>query len=349
MSSAAARGLVISLVTTPPNRAESLATYKHPKARVLSGRQKDNRRMTDTRINARPASRWMGLLGAALVVAPAVAHAQPLDLFYERTVMEAADSRCGLFTPQLARALASAAEQARGAALRAGASREDVARAERVARLRAAEADCRGQDVMLAANRVKQAFTGFARINRLTYHGDVAAWAADRYVTPTNPWRLKQEAAFGADRLMFGLAGGEAAPVLLAVAQFADGATPYGARLVLRDTRRSSGPYLRRATGGPTAGLSLPERMPPSGALTGILAEARSEAARDLLPKPQQGGQDDGWAFRFPPQAAGALAGLDPREAVAVDFLFPGDRVRRAYVEVGDFAAGQAFVKLASR
>ncbi|MDB5476203.1 MAG: hypothetical protein JWP49_1714, partial [Phenylobacterium sp.] len=242
-----------------------------------------------------------------------------------------------------------AAAQARGAALRAGASRDEVGRAERIARLRAAEADCRSQDVTTAANRVKQAFTGYARINRLTYHGDVAAWAADRYVTPTNPWRLKQEAVFGADRLMFGLAGGEEAPVLLAVAQFADGATPYGARLVLRDTRRSSGPYLKRTTSGATVGLALPDRLPPAAALTGILAEARSEADRDLLPKTHQGGQEDGWAFRFPPVAAGALADLDPREAVAVDFLFPGDRVRRAYVEVGDFAAGRAFVKLASR
>jgi flagellar biosynthesis/type III secretory pathway M-ring protein FliF/YscJ len=76
-----------------------------------------------------------------------------------------------------------------------------------------------------------------------------------------------------------------------------------------------------------------------------ILAEARSEADRDLLGK----GQDDGWAFRFPAQAARELARLDPREAVAVDFLFPGDRVRRAYVEVGDFAAGRAFVQMAER
>lgn len=301
--------------------------------------------MTDTRINARPASRWMGLMGAAVLAAPAVAHAQPLSLFYERTVMEAADSRCGLFTPQLGRALAAAAAQARGAALRAGASAEDVAKAERVARLRAAEADCRSQDVAVAANRVKQAFTGYARINRLTYHGDVSAWFADRYVTPTNPWRLRQETTFGADRLTFGLAGNEEAPVLLAVGEFADGAQPYGARLMLRDTRRSSGPYLRRATGGATAGLSLPDRIPPSGALIGILAEARGEAGRDLLPK----GQDDGWAFRFPPAAAQALAALDPREAVAVEFLFPGDKVRRAYVEVGDFAAGRAFVQMAAR
>ncbi len=59
-----------------------------------------------------------------------------------------------------------------------------------------------------------------------------------------------------------------------------------------------------------------------------------------------------GWAFRFPAQAAGALAGLDPREAVAVEFLFAtpdGDAVRRAYVEVGDFAAGRAFLHVASR
>ena len=301
--------------------------------------------MTDTRINARPASRWMGLLGAALAVAPVAARAQPLDLFFERTVMTAADSRCGLFTPDLARALAAAATQARGAALRAGASRDEVARAERVARLRAAEADCRSQDVATAAGRVKQAFAGFARINRLTYPGDVAAWQADRYDGASNPWRLKQEAAFGADRMSFGLAGRDGAAAMVAVAQFADGATPYGARLILRDTSRSTGPYLDRPAAGPTAGLPLARRLPPAGALTSVLAEAREPASRELLAR----GEDAGWTFRFPTAAARALAGLDPREAVAVEFLFPGDRVRRAYVEVGDFAAGQAFLTVAAR
>jgi hypothetical protein len=29
--------------------------------------------------------------------------------------------------------------------------------------------------------------------------------------------------------------------------------------------------------------------------------------------------------------------------------MFPGERVRRAYVEVGDFAAGKAFLTLAAR
>ncbi|MDZ4370247.1 MAG: hypothetical protein U1C74_02340, partial [Phenylobacterium sp.] len=54
-------------------------------------------------------------------------------------------------------------------------------------------------------------------------------------------------------------------------------------------------------------------------------------------------------AFRFPQTAAKALADLDPREAVAVEFLFAGDRVRTAYVEVGDFAAGRAFLQVAAR
>ena len=44
-----------------------------------------------------------------------------------------------------------------------------------------------------------------------------------------------------------------------------------------------------------------------------------------------------------------ALGELDPREAVAVEFLFSGDRVRTAYVEVGDFAAGRAFLQVAAR
>jgi hypothetical protein len=41
------------------------------------------------------------------------------------------------------------------------------------------------------------------------------------------------------------------------------------------------------------------------------------------------------------------MAELDPREAVRVDFIFAGrdgDSVRTAYIEVGDFAAGRAFL-----
>ncbi|HMP62926.1 MAG TPA: hypothetical protein PKA17_07565, partial [Phenylobacterium sp.] len=75
-------------------------------------------------------------------------------------------------------------------------------------------------------------------------------------------------------------------------------------------------------------------------------AEARSRAGLDLRPKEMGAG----WAFRFPAAATARLARLDPREAGAVEFLFSsGAAVRRAYVEVGDFAPGQAFIQLATR
>jgi hypothetical protein len=132
---------------------------------------------------------------------------------------------------------------------------------------------------------------------------------------------------------------------LVAVAAFADGAQPYAARLVLRDDARAGQPYLDRFGGGSTAGLPLARRLPPPSAQKAFNASARSSAGTDLLPK----GETAGWAFRFPDAASVELAALDPREAVAVDFLFPGDVVRRAYVEVGDFAAGRAFLQVAGR
>ena len=49
----------------------------------------------------------------------------------------------------------------------------------------------------------------------------------------------------------------------------------------------------------------------------------------------------------FPPEAARALAVLDPRESVTMELVFPtrtGERVETALIEVGDFAAGRAFL-----
>jgi hypothetical protein len=71
------------------------------------------------------------------------------------------------------------------------------------------------------------------------------------------------------------------------------------------------------------------------------MAEARDEAEPGLLPAPARSGT----AFRFPARAAEDLAELDPRERFAVEFLFRGDRVRTVVFEVGDFAAGKAFLE----
>jgi len=287
----------------------------------------------------------MGFWVAAIVAAPGFAQAQPADLFYERTVMSVADARCDLFTPELGAALAASAAQARGAALRAGTSSEALRTIEINARNKAAQAGCASPDITLAASRVKTAFSGYAKITRLTYPGDVAPWRADRAGGRTSSWRLSQETAFGTDRMAFGLAGREGPGVLIAVARFTDGAQPYAARLLLRDGARSSRPYLDRWTSGSTARLPLDRRLPPRSALKTYPAAARSAASQDLLPRDAK----SGWAFRFPDSAAVELSTLDPREAIAVEFLFAGDQTRRAYVEVGDFAAGRAFLQVAAR
>lgn len=283
----------------------------------------------------------MGLLGLAVAAMPCGAFAQPADLFFERTVMTAADGRCGLFTPEVSAALAAGAAQARGAALRAGADPKILAAREAGARRYAAQLDCRSPRVAAEAARVQQAFSGYSRVSRMTYPGDVADWRADRGSGRVARWRLAQDAAFAGGRMTFGLAGREGANALLAVADFPDGQTPYSARLVLRDSGRTLGPYLDPRAGG----QALSRKLPPRGATRTFMAEARSEADETLLPR----GADEGWAFRFPAAAAQALADLDPREAVAVEFLFSGERVRTAYVEVGDFAAGRAFLQVASR
>jgi hypothetical protein len=196
--------------------------------------------------------------------------------------------------------------------------------------------------VTTAAAKVADAFSGYARITRMTYPGDVADWRADRSITRGARWRLAQETRVAGGRITFGLAGQQAPGVLLAVAELPDAAAPYSARLLMRDSGRTLGPYLINAR----AGAALTGRLPPRSALKAYLAEARSPATPELLARDAKTGA---WAFRFPAQAAAALAGLDPREAVAVEFLFPGERTVTAYVEVGDFAAGQAFLRLASR
>jgi hypothetical protein len=284
-------------------------------------------------------------LGALALAAPELAHAAPLDLLYERTVMTAADTRCRLFDPEVSVALDAGRVQARNSALRAGSTPDEVAAVEQRARGKAAAAACDSPDVRTAAARVRSAFEGFSKVTRLTYPGDVADWRADRNEGRTARWRLAQDVSFGWNRMIFGLAGREGEGALMAVADFPDGAAPYTARLVMRDADRSSGPFLDRRGLDVNGRLPLARRLPAGYALKVYQASARSPAGADLAPR----SMEQPWAFRFPSEAAARLAALDPREAVAVDFVMPDDSVRRAYVEVGDFAPGRAFLRLAQR
>jgi hypothetical protein len=305
-------------------------------------------------LSARPLAPLAASL-AAWVVVPALLGATPVQagggassLLYERTVMAAANGRCRLFTPQIAAALDASRIQARGAALRSGARTDDLKEVERRARSRAEAVDCRSRDMTTAADRVRKGFEGYARMIKMTYPGDVAGWTADRSVSRDGiRWMLLQTGAFGWDRLRFGLTGQHGQPSLTAVGIFADGARPYAARLVIRDLQRTSGPYLDHRSRGVGGKLSLPSRVPPRSATRVFTAEARATAEPMLLFGESRGG----WRFRFSPAAAQAMADLDPREAVVVEFLFDGQGqgVRQAYVEVGDFAAGRAFLAAGQR
>jgi len=278
------------------------------------------------------------VVAGALAVPAAALAANAADQLYERTLMTSADARCRLFAPSVGAALDSARAQARGATLRSGASQAQVEALEQRARAKASAAACDSTDLTTAAGRVRKAFEAYAVMQRMTYPGDVATWQAERTSSSTIPlWRLSQPAAFGGDRLVFGLAGRGGA--VMAVATFADGERPYGARLVVRDLARTQGPYI-----DPRGGRSLSAKVSPRSASLVFTAEARDEAPLTLLPT----GAKTGLAFRFPAATAEAISRLDPREAVTIEFSFSGrdgDVVRKAYVEVGDFAAGRAFLR----
>ena len=294
----------------------------------------------------RRAGWWLGVgLGMATLAAPGLASASSVDLFYERTVMTAADSRCGLFTSPVGSALAAARAQARGAALRAGADRATLMAVERRASQKAGAVACDSADLDLAASRVRTAFEGYAKLIKMDYPGDVSQWRADRSSSVAGArWRLTQDTQFEGGRMVFGLAGRVGANRLMAIVNFEGGGAPYAARLVLRDVDLTLGPYLDER-GESLERLPLTRRLPPVTAQTAFSAEARSRAGLDLLPKDLK----SGWAFRFPAEAARTLSGLDPREAVMIEFLFEGQAPRRAYIEVGDFAAGRAFLQVANR
>ena len=270
--------------------------------------------------------------------------------YYERALMQAADARCHLFPPQLGSALAAAAAQARGAALRAGATNKGLAVLAVQATTKQAGLPCTSKDLAVAAGRVRGAFDGYSKLIRMSFPGDDASWQADRTLPMHTPvWRLSQRAAGAGAPLVFGLAGENAHPAqLLAVGDFGPGETPYSAQLMVRDVARAPEPYLQAVSVSAWAKLPLAERAPPRSGVLMFAAEARAPADKTLLPR----GSTSGMAFRFPALAARALAALDPREAVTLEFLVQdrnGVRARKALIEVGDFAAGQAFLAAAPR
>ena len=299
----------------------------------------------------RPAP-WRRAFTAWMLVASAVAlmldvkpakTQTPLDVYRERVAMSAAGAQCRLFNADLSDALAVGAAQARTVALRAGYTSQALESGADDARSRVSRMACSSGRVQDAAARARDAFRVYSGLQRMVFPGDLGAWRADRAMPlQSASWRLAQDAWAGEDRVVFGVAGLNGADTVTVAVAPADGVSPYGARLILRDPARLAEPLFHRGAS------SLADRAPLRAAAQVILADARAPADPALRPR----GADKAIAFRFPAATEQALQRLDPREAVSVEILYSSDRgdlVRTAFLEVGDFDAGLAFLKAGAR
>jgi len=293
----------------------------------------------------RPRGFWLAATATIALMAdvrPAGAQT-PFQLYRERTAMLATGDRCRLFDAGTSAALDAGRVQARTAALRAGADDQTLDRGGAQAAAQVASLSCAAPIVRREAQRVKSAYALYSGLQKMSFPGDVGAWRADRALPVHNTaWRLAQNAYAGEDPVVFGLAGRQGAQAITVAVAAMDGAEPYAARIVLRDPARAPQPYL--AGGHPP----LAARAPVRGAARVIMADAKTPADRALLPE----GVSAAYAFRFPAETMTALQRLDPREAISVEFLYPssrGDQVRTAFLEVGDFNAGMAFLKMGPR
>jgi hypothetical protein len=284
-----------------------------------------------------------GATAMAVDVRPAMTQT-PFDLYRERVAMTTVGSRCRLFDGETAAALAAGVAQSRTAALRAGYTPEALDHGAADARAQVERMTCGSARLLKAAAGARDAFRAYRGLERMAFPGAVGAWRADRIMPQQSAaWRLAQDAFAGEDKVVFGVAGqGGSEAVTLTVAP-ADGSSPYAARLLVRDAARLAEPVLPADGAAP-----LSARVPLRAAARVILADARAPADPALRPR----GAAKAIAFRFPFAARQALEQLDPREAVSVEILYPSDRgdlVRTAFLEVGDFDAGMAFLDRPAR
>lgn len=288
---------------------------------------RQNALKTQARVVARPLA---ALMVAATLFAPGAAVGNPSSTYYERAFVVAADSRCSLFEPQVGRALTAAKAQARGAALRSGVAAADVTDAGLRARARAGAVACADPQLAVVKDRVNEAFSGWARMPRMTFPGDRYNWVANRAAYSRATWRLQQASMIGSSPVTFGYAGTGDQAALTAVVSWYGNPRPTSARLVFRDPAKAPRAWL--------AG----DNLVPASARASLWASGVSAAEPTLLSEGKRAG--DAWTFAA--SAAEALEQLDPREAFALEFHFRDGSVASVPFEAGDFAAGRAFIAM---
>lgn len=267
--------------------------------------------------------RWgaVALLSVALAATPAVAG--PAEVYFERSLIGAADARCNLFEPLTRRALAAGAAQARGAALTAGAGERALEAARVRAETRAGALSCDDPELALVAERVRSAFEAWARTPRIEFPAERATWRAARTAYRSQSWRVRQDAG----EATLGFAGAGAGHTLALTIPDED---VVSARIVVRDPARAGTPWLARP------GMA---ETPPASA-SRVFMSGRGRAAPETL------SPEGGRLFRFSTAAADAIAALDPRERFAVELVAADGATRVVTFGAGDFAAARAFLAM---
>jgi hypothetical protein len=259
-----------------------------------------------------------------LLLAPSLANAQttPIERTYgERVAMRALDQRCNLFASGPRRALGGFTAQARGAALRAGASLSHLNLIARQATAAVATKPCTDAAIQAEAARVIAAHKGWRAQMTATYPGTVRTWQVDR--TGMDSWRAVQETNGGIR------AGFVASGRNLAFAMETSDTNAAGARLFLRDASR---------LGDPSAGarLVVPLRVGTNAHVAAIKRPADSRARIGLPPRA-------GTMLVFTEDTTRAVLVADPRDSFEIEITNRTGQITRVVVEVGDIVAAYAF------
>ena len=276
----------------------------------------------------------------------------------KRWFLTQADARCHDLAPAEATALKGGYIQARNEAIRSGRDMAALAPYLDAARAAADRSDCASPQLAAEMATARGGYAAFVAQPRLSLPAGPASWQADRTRAGDAQWRLVQyQDNPGADAAI-GLYGPLSDNRFVVMVRFADGAKPYAARLLVRDTQTASQGLINPAA------YELTDAPPPgfgSGALA-FPARGMSEVNVDLHPSVttnglgftpdgryvgSQPGAQDAVRFDFSTRAYPAIAALDPREDMVVEFDF-SDGPRFIRFGVGDFITGLSFVALPS-
>jgi hypothetical protein len=274
----------------------------------------------------------------------------------KRWFMVQADARCHLLDDAASQALKAGYLQARNDALRAGLSMAYLAPWLERARAAADQSDCAAPSLVAEVDTAEGGFRRFIAVPRLELASGRTHWLANRTYGDDQAWRLVQYQNSDRADMAFGLYGGLQHNSFSLMAHFRDGTRPYSARLLVRNTDIVTTGVINRAPYGVSD--SLPVGFSDYSSLS-FMASGKTEVMADLHPgmKTNLAGftltgnyagvqkPEAAVRFDFPSRAWLAIAKLDPREDIVIEFATE-DGPRYARFEVGDFVTGLSYIAL---